>query len=78
MTQTSPQNPRKMGKIVIDRDRCKGCQLCLVTCPQKAIGLSEEFNKKGYHFVFFNDAKKCTACAFCGRICPDMAIEVFK
>ncbi len=50
----------------------------MITCPQAAICLSEEFNEKGYHFVFFQDGKKCTGCALCGRICPDMAIEVFK
>lgn len=66
------------GKIVVDRERCKGCQLCIVTCPQKQIVLSEEFNAKSYHFVLFRDEGGCTACTLCGRICPDMAIEVYK
>jgi 2-oxoglutarate ferredoxin oxidoreductase subunit delta len=76
--KTNPKGPPKGGKIVIDRERCKGCQLCIVTCPQKAICLSEEFNEKGVHFVSFNDGKRCTGCALCGRICPDMAIEVYQ
>lgn len=67
-----------MGKIKIDKQRCKGCQLCIVTCPKKTIHLAEEFNEKGYHFAVFEDAGDCTACTFCGRICPDMAIEVYK
>ena len=67
-----------MGKIVIDKERCKGCQLCVATCPQKMILLSEGFNEKGYHFVFRQESEECTGCAMCGRICPDMAIEVFK
>jgi 2-oxoglutarate ferredoxin oxidoreductase subunit delta len=78
MKETKRKDPIKWGKIVIDRERCKGCQLCMITCPQAAICLSDEFNEKGYHFVFFQDGKKCTGCALCGRICPDMAIEVFK
>ena len=45
-----------MGKIAIDKERCKGCQLCVVTCPKKIIRLSEEFNEKGYHFVVFDDS----------------------
>jgi 2-oxoglutarate ferredoxin oxidoreductase subunit delta len=68
----------KKGKIAVDKERCKGCQLCVVTCPQKQIILSEEFNTKGYHFVLFQDEGKCTACTMCGRICPDMAIEIYK
>lgn len=69
---------KKMGKIAIDKERCKGCQLCIVSCPKKSIRLSEEFNEKGYHFVIFPDGSECTACTFCGRVCPDMAIEVYK
>jgi 2-oxoglutarate ferredoxin oxidoreductase subunit delta len=67
-----------MGKIDIDRERCKGCQLCLITCPKKMIRLAEDFNEKGYHFVFFENSGECTSCTMCGQICPDMAIEVYK
>ncbi len=67
-----------MGKIKIDKERCKGCQLCIITCPKQAIRLAEDFNEKGYHFAIFDDQGNCTACTFCGRICPDMAIEVYK
>lgn len=67
-----------MGKIKIDKERCKGCQLCMVACPKGTIHLSEKFNEKGYHFAIFEDSGECTACTFCGRICPDMAIEVYK
>ncbi len=67
-----------MGKIEIDKNRCKGCQLCVATCPKKKIVLSEDFNEKGYHFVVSQANGECTGCALCGRICPDMAIEVYK
>jgi 2-oxoglutarate ferredoxin oxidoreductase subunit delta len=42
------------------------------------IRLAEDFNEKGYHFVFFENSGECTSCTMCGKICPDMAIEVFK
>jgi len=67
-----------MGKIVIDKERCKGCQLCLETCPKKIIRIAEGFNEKGNHFVVFEDSEECTGCTMCGLICPDMAIEVYK
>ncbi len=69
---------KKKGQILIDPQRCKGCQLCIVTCPKEEISLAEGFNDKGYHFIVFKDQGECTACAMCGQICPDMAIEVYK
>ena len=65
------------GNIAIDRERCKGCQLCIQACPTNLIVLSEEFNQMGYHFVLFNQSGACTGCAFCARVCPDIAIEVY-
>jgi len=67
-----------MGKIVIDKERCKGCELCIFTCPKKLITLSDSFNERGTHFIVFDGSEECTGCTLCGRICPDMAIEVFK
>jgi 2-oxoglutarate ferredoxin oxidoreductase subunit delta len=67
-----------MGKIVIDQERCKGCKLCISTCPKKSILLSENFNEKGYHFVVFDGLEECTGCTMCGWICTDMAIEVYR
>jgi 2-oxoglutarate ferredoxin oxidoreductase subunit delta len=66
------------GKIVIDKERCKGCQLCISVCPKKLIMLSEGFNEMGYHFVVFDGSEECTGCTLCGRICPDMALEVYR
>jgi 2-oxoglutarate ferredoxin oxidoreductase subunit delta len=67
-----------MGNIIVEKERCKGCGLCISTCPKKSIKLSEDFNGKGYHFIVFNGSGECTGCTMCGRICPDMAIEVYK
>jgi len=66
------------GKIVIDKERCKGCQLCISVCPKKLILLADDFNERGTHFVVFDGSEECTGCTMCGRICPDMAIEVYR
>lgn len=40
------------GAIVVDTERCKGCNLCVVACPLHVISLTaKEVNKKGYTFA---------------------------
>lgn len=68
-----------MARIRIDKERCKGCELCVTVCPRKLIRKSEEFNNRGLNFVVFQDeGSQCTGCALCALICPDVAIEVEK
>ena len=35
------------GAVVVDAERCKGCELCVVACPMKVLALSGEVNGKG-------------------------------
>ncbi len=68
-----------MGKkilMIIDSERCKGCELCIGVCPQKIIAVSEKVNKKGLRYVELVDAEKCTGCGLCFKMCPDCAIEI--
>ena len=68
------------GHITIDPEVCKGCYLCIEVCPQKNIRISDKLNQKGYYPAQFeqDDEKRCTACAQCATICPDVAIEVYR
>lgn len=66
------------GAVVIDITRCKGCGICIVSCPHHVLKLSEEVNAKGYCYAYSADGDKCTGCANCGIICPDGVIEVYK
>lgn len=34
------------GAIVVDTERCKGCNLCVVACPLLVIALTKEVNGK--------------------------------
>ena len=68
-----------MGKIKINKEKCKGCGLCVIYCPNKLVRISEELNKKGLYTVKFEDhGKKCTGCSVCALMCPDFAIEVYR
>ncbi len=73
------------GRIEIDQELCKGCQLCISVCPKGQIEISDKINKKGYYPASFKEDPpgesnnlKCTGCALCGLVCPDVAIEVYR
>ena len=38
------------GAVVIDKERCKGCNLCVVACPVQVLALAGEVNGKGYNY----------------------------
>lgn len=65
------------GEIVVDKERCKGCEVCTTACPTKTIGMSKEVNGKGYHFAMMI-SDTCIGCASCAMICPDGVITVYK
>ena len=40
------------GTVVVNTERCKGCNLCVVACPANVLELHpREVNNKGYHYV---------------------------
>lgn len=67
------------GRIVIDAERCKGCELCLSACPQHVIRMANGFNARGYRpAVLLDPEHKCTGCALCAVVCPDGCITVYR
>jgi 2-oxoglutarate ferredoxin oxidoreductase subunit delta len=67
------------GRIEIDAEHCKGCELCTTVCPQDVIQMADSFNAKGYHPAQLVDPKlECTGCAVCAVICPDAVIAVYR
>ncbi len=67
-----------LGKIVIDREVCKGCGYCISACPKGCIFQDDKYNGSGYYPAIFSDAGQCTGCAICAVSCPDIAIEVWR
>jgi len=67
------------GRVVIDIERCKGCELCREACPPSVLSLADELNNKGYRPVILLDPEhNCTGCALCAVVCPDGCITVYR
>ena len=67
------------GAVVVNTERCKGCNLCVVACPTNTLRLSEtEVNHKGYAFCCDVNPEQCIGCASCAIVCPDGCITVYK
>jgi len=67
-----------MPTIRVEKDKCKGCELCVQFCPKKVLKMSDDINAKGYHYSVLFDEANCIGCATCGLVCPDVCITVYK
>ena len=68
----------KRGKVVIDRERCKSCYLCVRACPVKVLESDAKPNSAGTYPSFAKYPEKCIACGSCFLVCPDACIEVYE
>ena len=64
---------KRQGLVTIDADRCKGCGLCVASCPLGALETGAELNRLGYYPVTFSPDAGCTACGVCFYACPEPA-----
>ena len=67
----------KRGRVIIDREKCKGCYLCIRSCPVKALEKDTELNSSG-GYPSKTVEGKCIACGNCFEVCPDVCIQVFQ
>jgi NAD-dependent dihydropyrimidine dehydrogenase PreA subunit len=69
---------RDRGLIRVDANECKGCGLCIQSCPPKVIALSERLNHYGYRTATYAGSG-CTGCGICFLACPEPgAITVLR
>ena len=68
----------RKGRVVIDRELCKGCYLCIRACPVKALEKDTVPNAGGAYPSAPAKNAGCIACCNCYEVCPDAAIRVFQ
>lgn len=61
---------KKLKEIVINRDWCKGCGICVKFCPTEVL----ELDRQEKSIVV--RPEDCICCRMCELRCPDLAIEV--
>ncbi|KJS00073.1 MAG: 4Fe-4S ferredoxin [Desulfobulbaceae bacterium BRH_c16a] len=61
---------QKLIEIMINRDWCKGCGICVQFCPTKVLELDAREK------VVAVRPEDCICCKMCELRCPDLAIEV--
>ena len=66
------------GDITVNQEECKGCGLCVESCPPKCLVLLPELNTYGVHPAHYT-GENCTGCGICFYCCPEPgAITVYR
>ena len=62
---------KKLPKIEIKKELCKGCDICVQFCPTNVLALNGPV-------VEVINLEACTGCGLCEIRCPDFAITVTR
>jgi len=53
----------------VDDEKCMGCKICLVTCPDPNVISFIKSTKKAVV-----NPKRCKGCGLCAEVCPEIAL----
>ncbi len=66
------------GNVKVNYEECKGCGLCVDSCPPKCLKLGTGLNTYGAHPAEYA-GEGCTGCGICFYCCPEPgAITVYR
>lgn len=68
---------KTVGTVEIDAAFCKGCNLCVLVCPEHVLAMTDEPNEKGWPVVALAE-EGCTGCTLCAFACPDGVFTVWR
>lgn len=66
------------GAVIIDKEKCKGCGVCIVDCPTDTLAFNKSVNSKGYHYAYMIAPELCIGCSNCAISCPDTVVQVYR
>jgi len=69
-TGADPQEASESAPVIIRREWCKACGICIEFCPRKVFEADEE----GHPVIAHPEA--CSLCKICQQLCPDFALDV--
>ena len=75
--QSHGKSRKVKGRVEIEIQKCKGCELCTAACKEEALSLSDTMNARGYRYIIANN-DVCTGCVNCALVCPDAVITVYR
>ena len=65
MITQAVQYSQGAAALIVQRDWCKGCDLCIDACPAGILALDETDR------VLVTDISRCIFCGICAARCPD-------
>jgi 2-oxoglutarate ferredoxin oxidoreductase subunit delta len=74
----SQKNRKIKGKLEIEIQKCKGCEICTVECKENVLALSKDINNLGYRYAVVVNEDNCNGCVNCAIVCPDGVIKVYR
>ena len=67
----------KSYRLILDKHRCVGCQICCLACPKEAVTVERQESDKLLSKLKVDiDLAKCNFCGVCDITCPFGAIKV--
>ncbi len=63
---------KQLEELVINKEWCKGCGICVSFCPKNVLELNPEDKSIAAR------PEDCICCKLCEIRCPDLAIELFE
>ncbi len=60
--------PQGNMTLLIHRNYCKGCRICVADCPEQILAMDPEA------VVVVTEIGRCIFCGICAVRCPDFAI----
>jgi 4Fe-4S ferredoxin len=69
----------KRYTLILDKERCVGCEICSIACPREAITVTKPVKINGEKLklpTITIDETKCSFCGICNAICPLGALSL--